>query len=333
MTKAHEFSLEETLLERYQSEIANVWKQGEFRYFNSFDGLHIHYALFDLKPAAPWIVMSPGRVESYIKYKELTYDLINQGYNVAIIDHRGQGLSDRMLDDPHKGYVQHFDDYAKDLQQFITTIVQPKAKNNLFLLAHSMGSAIALRHEQLFGQQFQAIALTSPMIAIKPGSIPPWLAKPYIYLYNFFDGWFNEQSSYLKGYGPYKAKPFKDNDLMQSSMRYQLFRQEYQDNPKVQLGGTTYRWLQQAFKTESKIFQQLGKLATPVLILQAQNDTVVRNDKQNEFCQKLAKLNKDGCYNKQPMVIENGLHELLFETDKIRNTTLNAIINWFKTKS
>lgn len=49
------------------------------------------------------IVVCPGRIESYIKYAELAYDLFHLGFDVLIIDHRGQGLSGRMLPDTHRG--------------------------------------------------------------------------------------------------------------------------------------------------------------------------------------------------------------------------------------
>jgi alpha-beta hydrolase superfamily lysophospholipase len=42
------------------------------------------------------IVVCPGRIESYVKYAELAYDLVHMGFDVLIIDH-GQGLSGRML--------------------------------------------------------------------------------------------------------------------------------------------------------------------------------------------------------------------------------------------
>lgn len=50
------------------------------------------------------ILLVSGRMESYIKYQELAYELFQQGYSVYLYDHRGQGFSGRMLSDPHKGY-------------------------------------------------------------------------------------------------------------------------------------------------------------------------------------------------------------------------------------
>ena len=40
------------------------------------------------------IVISQGRNENILKYKELAYDLNQQGYDLYLIDHRGQGFSE-----------------------------------------------------------------------------------------------------------------------------------------------------------------------------------------------------------------------------------------------
>ncbi|MCT6568541.1 alpha/beta fold hydrolase, partial [Staphylococcus aureus] len=43
------------------------------------------------------VVVVPGRIESYVKYPEVAYDLFQQGYDVIVLDHRGQGRSGRIL--------------------------------------------------------------------------------------------------------------------------------------------------------------------------------------------------------------------------------------------
>lgn len=86
------------------------------------------------------IVVCPGRIESYIKYAELAYDLFHLGFDVLIIDHRGQGLSGRMLPDTHRGHVDNFSDYVDDLAAFWQQEVQPGPWRKRYILAHSMGA-------------------------------------------------------------------------------------------------------------------------------------------------------------------------------------------------
>ncbi len=46
---------------------------------------------------------------------EVAYDLFHCGFDVMIIDHRGQGRSGRLLSDTHRGHVVNFSDYVDDL--------------------------------------------------------------------------------------------------------------------------------------------------------------------------------------------------------------------------
>ncbi len=60
------------------------------------------------------IIMCPGRTEFIEKYFETTADLIQKGFNVLMVDPRGQGLSDRQVP-RNVGYVRNFADYQLDL--------------------------------------------------------------------------------------------------------------------------------------------------------------------------------------------------------------------------
>lgn len=329
MASPYKLTQEHQLKALYPDEIAQHWQTGHFANFTSFDNLTIEYALFISAENDQCIVLSPGRAEAYLKYKELAFDLHNQGYNVAIIDHRGQGLSSRELIDKHKGYVRDFNDYVLDFEQFVSKIVKPKCNSNMYVLAHSMGSAIAIRHMQQFPDTFAAASLSSPMIAVNGGDIPDWLGKPVVGVSHWVNDLFSEQSAYFYGYGPYKEKSFVGNDLTQSKIRYQLFKQEYVNNPQLQLGGVTFSWLQQAIANEAIIFADINKLTTPILVFQAEKDTVVSNVKQTLFCQQLHQLQPQSCPTGKPLVIKDALHELLFEGDDIRQQSLSAMLDWF----
>ncbi|TRX57918.1 alpha/beta fold hydrolase [Thalassomonas sp. M1454] len=329
MVSSYTFTQESQLTAKFQQEIADFWLTGEFSTFTSFDGLNIAFALFYSPNNQRHMVISPGRSEGYLKYKETAYDLFAQGYNVAIIDHRGQGLSERMLADPHKGFVSDFNDYVLDLQHFVQNVVKPKFNGPLCLMAHSMGCAISIRHLQQFPYTFNAAVLLSPMIAVNGGAIPSWVGKPLTSISYYIDSLISKQPSYFYSYGPYQVKAFADNKLTSCETRYNIFQQEYQLTPQLQLGGITFAWLQQAIKTEAKLFKDLDKITTPVYVIQAELDTIVRNDKQTKFCKKLHQLHPQSCPNGKPLIIDNALHELLFEVDTIRNQALSAALDWF----
>ena len=128
----------------YQQTLPDFWRQhaveGEFK---GKDGVTLRYAALRQPKIDRAILIVNGRVESYLKYQELAWDLWRQGYSLYLIDHRGQGMSDRMLADKEKGYVDQFDDYVADLKQFHDEVIAQDQPAKLFLLAHSMGGAIS----------------------------------------------------------------------------------------------------------------------------------------------------------------------------------------------
>ena len=122
------------------------------------------------------IVISNGRTESFIKYKEVVYDLWHAGYSVYVFDHRGQGFSGRILQPASEGssseakralreigHVERFNDYVDDLKTFVDRVVKPDSNRNLALLTHSMGGAIASLYLQKHSGDFAAAVLMSPM--------------------------------------------------------------------------------------------------------------------------------------------------------------------------
>jgi lysophospholipase len=345
MTFSHmnlnEYSKEEELTARLSLEINAFWQEGVFSSFNGIDQIRINYATFIHDEVQESIVLVTGRTESYLKYQELAFDMYHQGYNVFIIDHRGQGLSQRLLEDKQKGYVTNFDDYAHDLKQFIEDIVVKSPHDDStdillpkpHLLAHSMGGAIAVRMMQLYPTLVKSAVLTSPMIAVNNGNIPNWLGKAIIYMGDKFNAWFSKEANYFMGQTGFKNVTFADNELCQSEVRYQIFVDIYNKNKAIQLGGVTTHWLKEAIIANSNIFANLDKLITPILVMQSGSDTIVSNEAQNAFCQQLHKMNSTSCPEDKPFTINNALHELMFEKDQYRSPAIKKALDWFSTYS
>jgi len=336
-----EYSQESELSSRLSTELKQFWQQGKFSSFKGVDQTRINYAAFTSDMYQECIVIVTGRSESYLKYQELSFDLHQQGYNIFIIDHRGQGLSERLLKDKEKGYVNNFDDYAHDLKQFIRDIVIKDCTGNSLetnlskphLLAHSMGGAIAVRMMQLYPNIVKSAVLTSPMIAVNNGNIPNWLAKTIIYSGDKLDSWFNDQASYFIGQTGFSKTLFAENELSQSTIRYQHFIDVYQQHKEIRLGGVTIHWLREALIANKNIFADLDKLSAPILVMQSGSDTVVSNEAQNTFCQQLHQLKSFSCPHGKPFTLEGAFHELMFEQDQYRTPAIRKALEWFKEHS
>lgn len=330
-----QFNHDVDLKEHPTAEIATLWQQGIFSSFNGVDDIQIHYAKFVRKPETnpshtPCVVIVPGRGESYLKYQEVTFDLFNQGFNIFIIDHRGQGLSQRLLKNPFKGYVKRFQDYVDDLAYFVENIVTPNSKNKPYLLAHSMGGAIATRFMQIKPTAIHASVISSPMLGFTTGFIPFFIAKFVAKSLIALNNLLGEQPWYFLGQKDYSPTSFNDNNLTHSQLRYRSFVELYQRNKSIQLGGVTVHWLMQCIDAQRKIFQDLASLKTPTILLQGGEDVVVCRKAQNNFCRMLATIQPDSCPSGKPYTIDGARHELLFEIDGYRNQALNQCVAWFK---
>jgi len=350
MTKANDnrFTTESQLANRYNDEIADFWLQGEFAHFSGVNAARINYAIFNHNEAnmksdnetdRKCLIISSGRSEGYLKYKELSFDLFNLGFDVFLIDHRGQGLSERSLKNPHKGYVESFQYYVDDLATFIDNIVSPHCTDNgkihkPYLLAHSMGGAIAARYLQDHPDSIQAAVLSSPMLGFISGGIPEVVAESLIKATAKINHWFDDTPWYFIGHKDYVQKSDAQNDfvgnpLMHSELRYQQFNQLYSETPAIQLGGITTKWLTESIAALETIFANIKKITTPTLVIQAGDEKIVNNQAQDDFCQQLHQFQPQSCPNGKPLVVEGGYHELFFESDIYRQQALTAVVEWF----
>jgi len=318
---------ETSLAAMYPAEIVSFWhQQVQTGTILTPDGMQLAYA-YVIPPQPKFaLLLVQGRTEAYLKYQELYYDLAAQGIAVFSLDHRGQGLSPRELDDPHKGHITDFRLYSQDQNQFIAEVVKKQTSLPLDLLAHSMGGAVAV---QLLTQQpalFRRAVLTSPMIA--PNTTVAFSEQDGCYLAAAFD-WTCPDC-----YAGFVAQPypldqqFADNILTSSTTRYQLFRDLYKQQPQLQLGGPTWSWLTQACDVAEQMPVLARQIKTPVLMLQSGAEQAVSNSAQQQFCQELGAFCQDG--NVQQLA--GAKHELLFESDKHRDIALQKILSFLNKK-
>lgn len=65
-----------------------------------------------------------------------------------------------------------------------------------------------------------------------------------------------------------------------------------------------------------------------MLIIQAEEDLVVENQAQDQFCE-LRRLAGIPCEGEAPQVISGARHEILFEKDEMRARALNLAVSYF----
>lgn len=315
---------EAVFTELMHHDIHQMWQQRKKHVFSGIGGVPIHgISLCEsgttfLPHERYCVVIVNGRNESVWKYQEVIFEYVTRGFDVYAYDHRGQGASGRLAADPEVGHVDSFDDYVADLETFIENIVQPSRYSRCFLLAHSMGGAISTLYLEQHPDVFNAAVLNAPMFGIHMSGALRLVAPAVAKIFDLYQS----VPTYALGQKAYHELPFEQNDQCQSQLRYVWAKHLYQTHPELRVGGPSARWVWQAIRAAKHCIQDAGKLQTPLLLLQAENDTIVDNRAQLLFDD-----HTDRC---QLKVIESARHELLMEKDELRDQVFSETMKFFE---
>ena len=103
-------------------------KNGDFIYVRMKDNKKIRLAYWkvinDHKNSAGTILLQHGHNEFIEKYYETIQELLDRNFNVVCFDWRGQGMSDRMIDNQNKQYIEDFSIHMNDLNYIINEIIK-----------------------------------------------------------------------------------------------------------------------------------------------------------------------------------------------------------------
>ena len=255
-----------------------------------------------------------GRAEYFLKYVPFFERMNSLGFTVFVLDHRGQGASGRMLADTEKGYVEDFDFYVDDAEDFLkNTVLEYAGKMPVFLVSHSMGGAVSLLLASRCPDLFTKIVFTSPMWGLiydMPEFLVTTIVKGACRLgFSKFYALGKSAKDYLK--------PFEKTHLTQSFENYMRQQKFVTENPSFALGGPAFKWVCESMKAMEKLPEAAKKVKAPVLLVQAENDTVVDNNAQNIVAENLENCRKT--------LIEKGFHELLNEEKEFYEKTISVI--------
>jgi len=94
------------------------------------------------------------------------------------------------------------------------------------------------------------------------------------------------------------------------------------DNPQIRSGGATYNWVKESMAAGFLARRQAARSRTPLLVLQAEEDVIVRNEGSYEFCAEAPDCTR--------VIVHGARHEILMETDTIRDIALWHIRSFFE---
>lgn len=130
--------------------------------FRAFDGETIYHQAWlpegELRAA---VLLVHGLGEHSGRYDHVARTLVDAGFAVHALDHRGHGKSSGK-----RAFVEHYDEFLRDLHRFRTIVASEHPGRPLVVLGHSMGGNLAMSY--VLGNQdgIAALVLSGPALQV-----------------------------------------------------------------------------------------------------------------------------------------------------------------------
>lgn len=284
--------------------------EAQIAYLPGAGGVRLRTALWPAHGVAPrgTVLLLQGLAEFVEKYEALAAGLQARGMEVRSFDWRGQGGSTRMLPNLRKAHVQDFGAYLADLAAVRTAWLDDAPRPH-FLLAHSMGAHLALRVLAEEPDWVAAGVLSAPMLGVHAGRWPAWLAPCAAAL--------AVRAGLGRRFVPggreldLRRIHFADNPYTGHEPGFAALRWLTETRPELAIGAATIAWLAAAYRSMSALHAPgvAEGITTPLTVLLAGDERVVRNDAARAFAARLP----------HGRVVELGAarHELLLEAPAV----------------
>ena len=291
---------------------------GKSFFYTTLDGVNLRIAIWNQSSSKGTVLLQSGRTEFIEKYYEVIQEFIHRGFCVALMDWRGQGLSERLAKDVHIGHVKNFSDYDSDFEEVIEKVYQNSCPRPWIAVGHSMGGCLVASTAAKNTNLFDAIILCAPMLSLQM----PTLVKKLIHIFGFIAKVGLEEKAvakpeWSKDKGWHESS-FRENQVTSDQTRYERTLRLVREHEELAIGGLTISWVYGALKRTKEMSSPgwIKKIKPPLLLLNANKDKLVNPSENKKICDQ-----------SDTVTIEDidSEHEILMETDLIREQAWNAI--------
>jgi len=284
--------------------------------FTAADGAVLRWGHLPVRNPRAECVMVGGFGEFIEKQFETVRDLAARGVAVWCLDWRGQGGSIRPRRLPTRPRARKFERDAEDLAAFAAD----KLRGHLprLLVAHSMGGAIGLICLRHHPQLFAAAVLSSPMVGLRTGRVPPTLfrlitrpARAAGFGICFIPG--------ARKWRPNPLPSPEHSRVSTDAERCRLRHAWFSAEPGLRLDQATYGWVDSALGLVARISKPefLSAIHTPILIGRAGREVVVSPVAQRRAARLLP--------NCTLIELPESKHDPFLERDAIRDYWLSCL--------
>lgn len=302
---------------KIENELSKISTQG---FFDSFDGKKLYFEYFLKQNAKASVVIVHGLSEFTKKFYEIASYLLSGGYNVFLYDQRGHGRSFRMTSNPDILHVDKFSDYAADLNEYINKIVLKVSNAPIYIYSHSMGGAVTALYLEKWQDKVEKAIMSAPLFDPCVEKVSHSVARVSALFCSIVFGkrkkfWtsgeFNPETPHRKSHDASYSR-FNHNMDMRRSHR------EYQTTPM------SNGWVYNSLCLRSQITKSKlpFKIKTPILLISAENDKIVKLEPQKEFARK--------CKTCKFISLKGANHAMLTGTRETITEHVNAVLNFFE---
>ncbi|HEX3862313.1 MAG TPA: alpha/beta hydrolase [Stellaceae bacterium] len=284
--------------------------------FTAADGAALRWGHLPVRNPRAECVLAGGFGEFIEKQFETVRDLAARGIAVWCLDWRGQGRSIRPRRLPTRPRARKFDRDAEDLAAFARDRLSGRLPR--LLVAHSMGGAIALlclrRHPDLF----TAAVLSSPMVGLRTGKLPPILFR-VITRPARVAGF---GACFIPGAGKWRPDRIPSPErsrVTTDAERCRLRHAWFSADPELRLDEATYGWVDSALGLVARISKPefLAGILTPILLGRPGREVVVSPAAQRRVARLLP--------NCTLVELAESKHDPFLERDVIRDYWLSRL--------
>ncbi len=292
----------------------DIWKQFSFENPTS---AHIISISTMIEPSHDkTVLILTGLSEFSEKYVETAQYFFDKGFDIYIMDWAYQGRSTRHLNNPHKRHSDGYDQDLSDVDYLITHFIDPD--KDLFLLAHSMGAHISMRYLAEFDHKIKAASFSAPMLKIKSLSVAERLYQRILSTLPFL------LERYVPGGKDWSERNqnLVNKDIFSSDpIRKKLHNQWSKYIPELQLGNPTLKWVNETLKSVFILEKKYQNISIPVFIAIGSDERLVCNEEITKAVELIPHATLK--------ILKNSKHEILMETDDIRNVFLDETLTLF----
>jgi acylglycerol lipase len=244
------------------------------------------------------VILSHGYAEHASRYQHFASYLVENGFAVYALDHRGHGRSEG-----ERANIKVFSEYVSDLGKFLTTVREKHPNLKRFLLGHSMGGAMAAQVAIEQPNALDGLLLSSPYL-INAVSVP----APLMAVSGFV-------SRVLPGLPTIKLD---SKDIS----RDPAIVKAYDTDPLNYRGGTKARFGSELLGAGKYVLSRAAAIKLPILIMIGTGDRIALPEGGKQL------FNSVGSSDKTLKSYEGFYHEIINEIGK--EQVYKDIVDWLQ---